>query len=149
MVKTRFMVFRMKDIIRMGVFILVGVILLITLIWAVIPNRPRDTQSASNIVGDFMPGTYTSYIILHNRPLTVSVTVDENHILDIGISEVPQAVEVFYPLIRPTMVNLSQEIIERQSTDIYAPLETMHTTAVLLEAINTALLQAKQPSIQH
>lgn len=149
MIKTRFMVLKMKDIIRTGAFILIGVVLLVALIWAVVPNRDGGGIAPSTgiglAIGDFTPGTYTSYIILHNRPLTVSVTVDENSILDIGISELPQAVEVFYPLIRPTMVSLSQEIISTQSTHIYPELASKHTTGILLEAVNNALAQAKAP----
>ena len=145
MVKSRFVVLRMKDIIRTGIFILIGIVLLVALIWAIMPNRSpqNDTGSVSATFGSFVPGTYTSYIILHNRPIVVSVTVDEEAILDIAISEIEETVEVFYPLIRPTMTTLTQQILTTQNTNIEAPLETLHTSRILLDAINMALYQAQ------
>ena len=139
MVKSRFVVLRMKDIIRTGIFIIIGIALLITLIWAITPNRGA---SDAGPMGSFVPGTYTSYIILHNRPVTVSVTVSEDEILDIAISELEETVEVFYPLIRPTLANLSHQVIYNQSTAVEAPLETLHTSRILMDAINMALHQA-------
>ncbi|MCL2236464.1 MAG: hypothetical protein FWB98_08505 [Defluviitaleaceae bacterium] len=139
MVKSRFVVLRMKDIVRTGIFVLIGIALLIVLIWAIVPNRGGEQHGP---MGSFNPGTYTSYIILHNRPVTVSVTVSEDEILDIAISDLEEAVEVFYPLIRPTMANLSHQVIYNQSTAVEAPLESLHTSRILLEAINTALHQA-------
>jgi uncharacterized protein with FMN-binding domain len=142
MAKSRFVVLRMKDIIRTGIFILIGIILLVALIWAIMPRGGRDGGAMADL-GNFVPGTYTSYIILHNRPVAISVTVDEERILDIALSEMEAAIEVFYPLIRPTMMNLSQEVIRTQSTDIQAPLEVQHTSRILLDAINAAIYQAQ------
>ncbi|MCL2854934.1 MAG: hypothetical protein FWE21_04875 [Defluviitaleaceae bacterium] len=139
MAKSRFVVLRRKDIIRTGIFIIIGIALLITLIWAI---SPRGSNDAHGPMGSFVPGTYTSYIILHNRPVTVSVTVSEDEILDIAISEMEETVEVFYPLIRPTMANLSHQVLTNQSTVVEAPLETLHTSRILLDAINAALHQA-------
>jgi len=96
-------------------------------------------------MGAFVPGTYTSYIIIHNQPITVSVTVDEDEIIDITLSELAQSQEVFYPLIRPTMAQLSQQVLSNQSTNIEAPTEAAITSRILLDAINNALLQAKIP----
>ena len=141
MIKTRFVVLRMKDIIRTGIFILIGAILLIALIWAVMPSRSAGSGSEFD-TGSFVPGTYSSYIILHSRPVSISVTVDDSRILDIAISDMDQSLEVFYPLIRPTMAELSQKVLTTQSTNIEAKLETQYTSKILLDAINMALYQA-------
>jgi len=132
----------MKDIIRTGIFILIGIILLVVLVWAIMPSRGPEGSALAEVYGNFTPGTYTSYIILHNRPVSIAVTVDDEAILDIAISEMEAEVEVFYPLIRPTMLSLSEQVITKQSTDIEAPLETAHTSRILLDAINLALQQA-------
>lgn len=143
MVKSRFVVLQMKDIIRAGIFVIIGIILLIVLIRAIVPNRAAGAETGiSAIYGAFVPGTYTSYIIIHNQPISVSVTVDEDKILDIVLSEMAESQEVFYPLIRPTMAQLSRQVIDTQSTNIDAPLEVMMTSRILLDAINSALQQA-------
>ncbi|MCL2576019.1 MAG: hypothetical protein FWE33_06270 [Defluviitaleaceae bacterium] len=142
MVKSRFVVLRMKDIIRTGIFIIIGIALLVALIWFIMPSRPENDGGAMTF-GNFVPGTYTSYIVLHNRPITVSVTVDEESILGIAISELEEIVEVFYPLINPTMEQISERVIHSQSTMLDAPVEVLHTSRILLDAINSALLQAQ------
>jgi len=141
-VKSRFVVLRMKDIIRTGIFVILGIILLIVLIRAIIPNNPTSGETA---FGAFIPGTYTSYIIIHNQPIVVSVTVDEEKIVDITLSDMAESQEVFYPLIRPTMALLSQQVIDTQSTDVQAPIEAAMTSRILLDAINNALAQAAAP----
>ena len=138
MVKSRFVVLQMKDIVRTGIFFLIGLVLLIALIWAIMPRGAASDVGARN----FVPGTYTSYIIIHNRPIGVSVTVDEDKIIDIVLSEMAESQEVFYPLIRPTMAALSREVIDRQTTNIEAPIEAAVTSRILLDAINNALMQA-------
>ena len=143
MARTRFVVLRMKDIVRTGIFILIGVILLVALIWAVMPSRSSEGGMGEAFEpGSFVPGTYTSYIILHNRPVSISVTVDDSAILDIAISDMDQSLEVFYPLIRPTMAELSQKVLNTQSTKIETGVEVQYTSMILLDAINMALLQA-------
>ena len=138
MVKSRFVVLQMKDIVRTGIFVIIGLILLIVLIWAIMPRGAGTDMGARN----FTPGTYTSYIIIHNRPIGISVTVDESRIIDIALSEMEESQEVFYPLIRPTMATLSAEVISRQTTNIEAPADAAITSRILLDAINNALMQA-------
>ena len=142
MAKSRFVVLRMKDIIRTGIFVLIGIILLVALIWAIMPRGGGDAGAGASF-GSFTPGEYTAYIILHNRPVTVTVTVDEENILDIAISELEPVVEVFYPLINPTMAEISTSVLATQSTAFDAPLEIMHTSRILLDAIELALHQAQ------
>jgi len=139
MVKSRFVVLQMKDIVRTGIFAIIGLILLIVLIWAILPRGETTLEAA---FGTFMPGTYTSYIVIHNQPISVSVTVDEESIIDIVLSEMAETQAVFYPLIQPTMAQLSQRVIDTQSTQIEAPIETAMTSRILLDAINNALTQA-------
>ena len=139
MVKSRFLVLQMKDLIRMGIFVVIGLVLLVVLIMAIMPN---GSNAGEMTFGNFTPGTYTSYIIIHNQPIGVLVTVDENEIVEINLSQMAESQEVFYPLIRPTMAALSQQVIYRQSTDVEAPIEAAITSRILLDAINNALIQA-------
>ena len=142
MAKTRIIVVQMKEIIRTAIFALIGLVLIIFLIWAIVPSR-SDAGAGAHIVGPFVPGAYTSYIIIHNHPISVVVTVDENYITGIELQNMAQTQEVFFPLIRPTMYALSEEIIRHQTTAIVPPLEVSHTSRILLDAVNSALMQAK------
>ena len=143
MTKSRFMVLRMKDIIRTGIIALVGLILLVVLIWAVLP---RGGATVDAVFGTFVPGTYTSYIVIHNQPIAVYVTVDEESIVDITLGEMAETQAVFYPLIQPTMHTLAQQILSAQSTQIDAPTGAVMTSRILLDAVNSALAQAVNPN---
>jgi len=140
MVKTRIIVLQMKEIIRTAIFAVIGLALIIFLIWAIIPSGGDADARAE---GPFVPGTYTSYIIIHNRPISVVVTVDETYIVGIELLNMAETQEVFYPLIRPTLEMLSRDIIRYQTTAIDPPLEVAVTSRILLEAVNNALAQAK------
>ena len=140
MVKTRIIVLQMKDIIRTAIFAAIGLAVIFFLIWMIMPS---GSASEARIEGPFIPGSYTSYIVIHNRPISVVVTVDEEVITSIELLNMAETQEVFYPLIRPTMESLSSQIIRSQSTDIDPPLEVSVTSRILLDAVNTALMQAK------
>ena len=137
MVKTRIMVFQMNQIIRTGIFALLGIIAIIALIMLIVPNKPTPTNQNA-----YIPGTYSAYIVLHNQPIGVLVTVNESEIIDITLSEMGEIQEVFYPLFRPTIETLSQSIIRYQTTDLETDIHAAVTSRILLDAVNTALSQA-------
>ena len=141
MVKTRIIVLQMREIIRTAIFAAIGLALIILLIWAILPSGTGAEDA--RIEGPFTPGSYTAYIIIHNRPISVVVTVDEEAIVAIELQNMAETQEVFFPLIRPTMDSLSQNIIRYQTTDVTPPPEAAVTGRILLDAVNSALLQAK------
>jgi uncharacterized protein with FMN-binding domain len=134
---SRFIVLKLSHITRTAVIALIGLIAIIALIIAVLPKRsPGSGASIYN------PGTYTAHIILNNRPVSVSVTVDAHEITSIEMSDMEASLEIFYPLFRPTMEELSREIIQKQTTNVQTSAESMHTSRILLDAVNYALGQA-------
>lgn len=141
--KTRIVVLQMSQIIRTAIFVAIGLAIIITLIWLIMPNSNASSEGYSPAHGAvYTPGTYTAYIILHNQPISVSVSVSENEILAIELAEIGAIQEVFYPLFKPTMYNISRDVIRYQSTEIQTSAEIQFTTQILLDAINSALMQA-------
>jgi len=134
---TKIFVLQLKDLIRTGIFILVGLLVITLLIWVLLPKKPAASAAL------YIPGTYSAQIILHNKPVTVEVTVSDSAIIDVALMGMVQTQDVFYPLFRPTMNQLSLEIIEKQSVDITADADAAFTSDILLTAIRTALEQAK------
>ncbi|MCL2852751.1 MAG: hypothetical protein FWE20_06935 [Defluviitaleaceae bacterium] len=117
-----------------------------------IPAAPRQQQpppagpgaQAVTPVGNFVPGTYYSEIVLSNSTILVSVEVSENAILNISISEPYEAQEVFYPLMQPTLEIISQQIVQTQSLNVQTSGETPYTQEVLISAIRSALDAARR-----
>ena len=70
----------MKELIYTGLFILLGVLFIILLVIMFNPKREaasKDTSSA------YIPGVYTTELILGNQSIDVEVIVDQNSITSI------------------------------------------------------------------
>jgi len=118
-----------------GIFILAGLAVLIALIFLLQPKKEKGEAM-------YNPGTYTAQIVLHNKPVLVEVTVTADEITAVGLTDLEESQEVFYPLFRPTMDELSKEVVLYQTANIPVGDEAPVTGKILLEAINNALLQA-------
>jgi uncharacterized protein with FMN-binding domain len=138
---TKIFVFQLRELIKTAVFAVIGIALIIALAYLFIPRE--RTQAEPNVRLDrYIPGTYTAQITLNNDPVDVVVTVSQNEILSIELKNMAEAQEVFYPLVRPTMTHLTNEIIKQQSLDIQTAEDSAVTGSVLLGAVREALAQA-------
>jgi len=128
-------VLQLKDLIRTGLFVVAGLLLILVLVWAMLPKK-------ADAAALYEPGTYVAQIILHNKPVNVEVTVSELAIMDIALTGMEEAQEVFYPLFKPTMARLSKEVLQTQTTDVSTGTDSAMTGGILLKAIRAALAQA-------
>jgi len=128
-------VLRLKDVIRTGLFVLAGLLLICILVWALLPKKP----AAATL---YEPGVYSAQIVLHSKPVNVEVTVSTNEITDITLTGMAETQAVFYPLFRPTMEHIAKEVLASQTTDIASPVDSAFTSGILLRAIRAALAQA-------
>jgi uncharacterized protein with FMN-binding domain len=131
----RILVLHKKDLIRMGAIAIVAIALIVTALVLLIPRRAADSGAAAR----FTPGTYSSTILLHNEPLHVRVTVSENEILSIYMSDMADIHRTFYPLFEPRMADLAQEVLRYQSAYINPRTDYPVTTAILHNAVRSAL----------
>jgi len=138
----KIIVLQLKEIIYTLVFIVLGIILLVMLIYIFMPKN-KDTESSGNI---YNAGSYTSAIDVGNATLEIKVTVDSKRIKDISINNLSDDVTTLYPLMTTSLDDISRQIIELQSTEnISCNEENLYTCTVLLTGINAALDKAKLP----
>ena len=135
---TRIIVLQLREIIKTAVFVLLGLAVILLLIYLFIPRNKPEVRSDL-----YVPGTYTAEIILHSNPVDVGVTVSEDKILDVTMTNMAETQEVFYPLFLPAMDDLSKEIIENQSADIVPSMDYPITGQIILDAVKAALGQAE------
>ena len=142
---TKIFVFSLKEIVKTAVFAVIGIALIIALAYLFIP-RDRPVPEEPNVRADlYIPGTYTAQISLNNEPVDVVVTVSQNEILSIELRNMVEVQEVFYPLVRPTMSQLTEEIIRTQSLDVQIVEGSAVTSRILLNAVQEALNKAAPP----
>lgn len=145
--KTKIVVLHLKELIYTGIFAVLGILFIILLIIMFVPKNKEENNAVENPAATYVPGIYTTSLILNDNAVDVEVTVDETNINDIRIVNLDEAVTTMFPLLEPSFDDLANQIIKNQSLDhiTYAD-DNKYTSMVLLNAIKTSLGKAAAPS---
>lgn len=158
--KTKIVVLHMKEVIYTGIFIALGILLLIFLVILFLPDKettipeettpaptdmvspePGITTSSSSL---YIPGLYNTELVLNDQIINVEVIVDTTQITSIKLVNLSETVTTMYPLLQPAFDSLSAQIIKTQSIeDVTYDQESKYTSLVLLEAIRKCLEKAQ------
>ena len=139
---TKIFVLQMKDLIRIGAIVLAGLALVILALVLLVGRGGRNTPVEPAAYDIFVPGTYSSVIILNDKPIEVRVTVNETEILEIYMTEMAEIQRVFYPLFEPRLLDLTTEVLRYQTALISPATDYPVTTSILQRAVKTALERA-------
>lgn len=147
--KTKIVVLHVKELIYTGIFAVLGILFIVLLIIMFLPKN-EDAAAVSNMTqmstNSYIPGVYTTSLILNDNIVEIEVTVDENNINSIRLVNLDEAITTMYPLIQPSFEDLAQQIITNQSIEnITYPDDSKYTSMVLLNAINSSLEKAVKP----
>ena len=142
--KTRIVVLHLKELIYTGIFAVLGILFLLLLIIMFLPGKSQTPEGGGEESDRFVPGKYTTSVILGNSSIDVEVVVDANNINSIRLVNLDEAVTTMYPLMEPALNDLAVQICEKQSLeDISYSEDNKYTSQVLLEAISSALEKAE------
>ena len=135
--QTKIVVIKAKEIIYTGIFLVLGILLIILLINMFGKDKQAETTSKYN------PGVYSSTITLGDSTLNVSVSVDEDTISGVNIENMDEAVTTMYPLLEPALDEINEQISAVESVDdITYSKDNQYTYIILNQAIKNALEQA-------
>ncbi len=144
--KTKIVVLHVKELIYTGIFAALGILFIILLIIMFLPKEKKQetmstvTQPTSDT---YVPGVYTTSLILNDNVVEIEVTVDEKNINAIRLVNLDEAVTTMYPLIQPSFEELADQIIKSQSLEgITYPDDSKYTSMILLDAITSSLNKA-------
>lgn len=142
--KTKIVVLHLKELIYTGIFAVLGILFIILLIIMFLPkNKDKETDTVRP-ANSYMPGVYTTSLVLNDNIVDIEVTVDEANINSIRIVNLDEAVSAMYPLIEPAFEDLASQICENQSLDgITYSDDNKYTSMVLLDAIKASLKKAE------
>lgn len=152
--KTKIIVVRMKKLLSALLLLVLGIILISLLMiqyakrnQAIDTTLPKDTpvvDENGTLYGLYIPGTYSTEIVLGKESVTLYVTVSELEITDISLGEKSAALETLYPLLDPTLAEIKKQLQGKASLqEFVSPTENRYTTMVLVQAIQSSLNQAK------
>lgn len=138
--KTKIIVLRSKELIYTGLFVLLGILFVVLLLIMFLPGS-ENTALENEAV--YVPGIYTTSLMLKDHTVDIEVVVDSNNINSIRIVNLDEAVTTMFPLIEPSFADLSGQILENQSLDQITYSENnKYTSLILLDAIEASLDKA-------
>lgn len=137
--QTKIVVIKAKEIIYTGIFLILGIILIVILVNMFGKGNKAETEAASK----YIPGVYSSTITLGENTLNVAVTVDESTVSGVRIENLNETVTTMYPLLEPALNEINNQISVVDSVDdITYSKENQYTYIILNQAIKNALEQA-------
>lgn len=139
--KTKIVVIQLKELIYTGLFVVLGILLVLLLIFMFLPKDSKDNQAAPTM--NYVAGVYSSSLVINDNTIDVEVVVDEDNINSIRLVNLSEAVTTMYPLMQPALEDLTAQIYANQSLEgvTYSD-DNKYTSMVLLDAITEALSKA-------
>ena len=87
--KTKIVVLRMKELIYTGIFVLLGILLIVLLVTMFAPGRkgkePASPVEVKEEQSLYRPGLYTASIMLGGNSIDLEVTVEKDYIASIRL----------------------------------------------------------------
>ena len=165
---TKIVVLRRKELLYTGIFAALGVLFIILLLMLLLPGKdtdasygtpdsPDDTAAempdnvadvSTGAVADtgntYIPGIYTTELILGSETANVEVIVNDHAITSVSLADPSETLTTMYPLLESTMESLNDQLCEMQDpSQVTYSAETRYTSLVLLEAVKASLEKAK------
>lgn len=169
--KTKIVVLHMKELIYTGIFAVLGILFVILLVMMFLPKGKdsgdntvglqenmntgdnvaeieenadtsrTSTPTQTNI--SYIPGIYTTELVLGEQSIDVEVIVDKTSITSIRMINLDEAVTTMYPLLQPTFDSICEQVYELQTLEgVTYSTDSKYTSLVLLEAIGHSLDKA-------
>ncbi|HBN56380.1 MAG TPA: hypothetical protein DD414_06355 [Lachnospiraceae bacterium] len=140
--KTKIWVFHMKELIYTGIFVALGILFLLLMVFMF--SSDKAPAAATDLPSKYTAGIYTASMTLGGNPVEIAVTVDKDYISSIHFRQLDETVSAMYPLMEPALESLSEQIIKAQSLDNLTYSEdSQYTSLMLMGAIRTALDKAQ------
>ncbi len=140
--KTKIVVLHMKELIYTAIFAGLGILLVILFFFMFLPGKEKERTAETM---KYAAGVYTSSILFQDSTLEVQVIVDENRIQSVSLVNLSETVETMYPLVKPALEEMAEQIIKNQSVEriSYNP-DNQYTSIMLLNAVEKALEKAQE-----
>lgn len=103
-----------------------------------------STGAVADADNTYIPGIYTTELILGSETANVEVIVSDHAITSVSLADPSETLTTMYPLLEPAMESLNDQLCEMQDpSQVTYSAETRYTSLVLLEAIKASLEKAK------
>ena len=136
--KTKIVVLKARELIYTGIFILLGILLILLLIFMFVPSQKTKETSG------YTQGVYSSPLKLGENELELSVTVKDGKARSISLKHLNKSIKTMYPLIEPSLNEINKQLPKVQNIDdIKFDGQSQYTYTLLKQAIKNALKKAQ------
>lgn len=170
--KTKIVVLKSRELIYTGIFIVLGIMLILLLFYMFSPDKDKSADSQKNTsnlgvksthspednpmqqenpnksvetFSNYIPGVYTTDLNLGGSSLLMTVTVDATRVTGISIDNMDESLSAMYPLVQPSIDEINSQIGKVSSVDdITYSSDNKYTTILILQALDDALEDAKK-----
>lgn len=135
----------MKELVYTGIFVGLGLLLIILLIVMFYPSGDEDTaaETTTSEAAVYNPGIYNSQMQLGDTTLNLEIVVDESQIKSVSLVNLDESVTTMYPLIKPSLEFLEEELVAGTPIDdITVSEKSKYTQTMLIDGIKNALSKA-------
>lgn len=135
---TKFVVVKMRELLKTAVFAVLGVIILVGLITFFL------RMGAGEETGQYRDGTYEAAVQLGTEQAVVSVEINDGKIAQVTMQEMAESVAVMYPMVESTMDEIAAQVIQNQSAQqVDVSSQQTYSAQVLLDAVAQCLAQVE------
>ena len=141
--KTKIVVFKAKELIYTGIFILLGILLILLLIFMFAPSK-ESTEKSEQTSG-YIEGVYSSPLTLGDSELELQVTVKNGKPQSAALKHLDKTVKTMYLLVEPSLKEINKQLPKVESIDdIKFDDQSQYTNTILKQAIKNALKKAQK-----
>lgn len=144
--RTKIIVLKLKELIQLGIFVALCLILILLLWVAFRPKQNAPTSNESTPAASdslYIPGIYTTALVLGNQTVDLEVVVDRNLITSVRLVNLDEAVATMYPLLEPALESISTQLCEGVPFDaVTYGEENKYTSLILLNAVEQTITKA-------
>lgn len=141
MSKTKIVVLHLKEIIYTAIFVGLGILLILLLVFMFVPKNKDNSSGNGKVV--YTPGKYTSQMTLNNATLNLEVVVDEDHVKSVKFINLDEAVTTMYPLVEPSLKAIEEQLCnDVDIKEITIPSDSKWTSLMIVETIEKTLKKA-------
>lgn len=141
MSKTRIVVIQLKEIIYTALFVGLGILLILLLVFMFMPKKNSSTTLEAE--QKYTAGVYTSMMTLNDTSVNLEVVVDDNHINSVRIINVDESVATMYPLLEPSLKEIAKQLYDDVGIDeLKLSEDSKYTQTLLVDTIKSTLAKA-------
>ena len=139
---TKIFVFKANELIYTGIFIVLGVLFILLLIFMFLPKqetKPNSTEPAM----EYLAGVYSSTIHLGGSSLDVKVAITDEKVTSISLSGLDDTTKTMYPLLESAVEDINKQLQTVDSIDeLTFDSESQYTNTLLKQAMQNAISKA-------